>query len=466
MPGVPAARLAVRRLGAVTALLGLVLVGTAVVNAQPPPPPEELAIGSISIVFTVEPTQTPLPAAARPAAIEPATEATALPRHEPTATPIPAPPTATAVVADAVPWISVNVRSGPGKAYPSVAVAEKGESLAILGRTSDAGWFVVRTSAGVEGWAYADPLTVYRVVDSVPVAEIPPLPTATPGPPTTAVAAVEPTPSPTVEVVAGIQPATPDPGGAFSTLPPPTGTEEPQATPTPGTPGPAPSPWPTRDPGPVFAIGDSVMLGAVHELGQALGNVEVNAAVSRQVSNAVAELQYRSNAGTLPQTVVVHMGTNGIFSEKQFDQIMRALASVPRVIFLNVKVPRAWETPNNRVLAEGVARYPNAMLVDWYAATDKRPELFSRDGVHLQPEGRRLYVSMIAEAVRLADPLPWVTPSPTPLGGPPTSTATPTITPLPTFPPGIDPTLPTVTPAPTPEAPPAPEVPPTPLALP
>ncbi|HET9493184.1 MAG TPA: hypothetical protein VFR15_03035, partial [Chloroflexia bacterium] len=135
---------------------------------------------------------------------------------------------------------------------------------------------------------------------------------------------------------------------------------------------------------------------------------------------------------------------------KQFDQMMRPLANVPRVIFLNVKVPRAWETPNNKVITEGVARYPNTMLVDWYAATDKRPELFSKDGVHLQPEGRRLYAAMIAEAVRLADPLPWVTPSPTPEFWPtPTATATPT--PLPTFPPGIDPTLPTVTPTPTPE---------------
>jgi hypothetical protein len=268
-------------------------------------------------------------------------------------------------------------------------------------------------------------------------------------------------------VIAGILTATPvgEPGGAFSTLPPPTGTEEAAASATPGTPGPSPSPWPTRDPGPVFAIGDSVMLGAARELGQALGNVEVNAAVSRQVSNAIAVLQWRSDQGTLPQTVVVHMGTNGTFTAKQFDQMMRPLANVPRVIFLNVKVPRAWETPNNKVITEGVARYPNAMLVDWFAATDRRPELFSKDGVHLQPEGRRLYAAMIAEAVRLADPLPWVTPSPTPEFWP-TATPTATPTPLPTFPPGIDPTLPTVTPTPTPEPAPEPAPAETPISVP
>jgi uncharacterized protein YraI len=475
VPGVPATRLAARRLGATAACLGLVLVGAAVVNAQPPPPPEELASGSISMVFTTEPTATPAPPVVEPTAGQPLDAAVPTsvrpapaPTYPPSVTPVPLPPTATAVIAEAVPWIDVNVRSGPGKAYPGIAVAHKGESLTILSRTADTGWYAVRTSGGVQGWAYSGALTVYPPAASVPVGDIAAVP-ATPGTATSAVAAApQPTTSPTVGVIAGIQPATPPAtstgnDGALSALPPPTGTEEPVLSPTPGTPGPQPSPWPTRDPGPVFAIGDSVMLGAARDVGQALGNVEVNAAVSRQVSDAIGVLQWRSNQGTLPQTVVVHMGTNGPFTARQFDQMMRPLANVPRVIFLNVKVPRAWEVPNNKVIAEGVARYPNAMLVDWYAATADHPELFSKDGVHLQPPGRRLYAAMISEAVRMADPLPWVTPSPTPEFWPtPTATATPTPTvtatptALPTFPPGIDPTLPTETATSTPEASPTP----------
>jgi peptidoglycan/LPS O-acetylase OafA/YrhL len=461
MPGVPALRLAARRLGAVAACAGLVLVGAAVVNAQPPPPPEELAAGSISVVFTADPTPPPSPerpaVAQRP--VEPTQPSTAnepdvahAPELARSATPVPATATATAVVADAVPWIDVNVRSGPGKAYAGVTVAHKGEALAVLGRTADAGWFIVRTSEGVQGWAYADPLTLYKAVDLIPVAGIPAMPQATALPATAILAAPIPTPSPTVVIVAGVQPATPapnaqdDPGGVFSTLPPPAGTEQPQAPVTP-LPEAQPSPWPTRDPGPVLAVGDSVMLGAAREIGQALGNVEVNAAVSRQVSSAIFFLQARSNAGLLPNTVVIHMGTNGIFSARQFDQMMSALANVPRVVFLNVRVPRAWETPNNKVIAEGVARYPNAVLVDWYAATEGHPELFSKDGVHLQPPGRRIYAGMIADAVKKADPTPTPAAALTP-------TAPPEPTPYPTFPPGIDPTLPTPEPSPLPTFPP------------
>jgi lysophospholipase L1-like esterase len=62
-------------------------------------------------------------------------------------------------------------------------------------------------------------------------------------------------------------------------------------------------------------------------------------------------------------------------------------------------VDRTWETPNNRVIAAGVTRHPNAELVDWYSASVGRPELFVSDGVHLQPPGQRLYAAMISERV-------------------------------------------------------------------
>jgi lysophospholipase L1-like esterase len=72
------------------------------------------------------------------------------------------------------------------------------------------------------------------------------------------------------------------------------------------------------------------------------------------------------------------------------------LADVSKVVFVNVKAPRPWEQPNNDVIAEGVRRYPNAVLADWHAASADRPELFVDDGIHLQPEGQRVYADLIA----------------------------------------------------------------------
>jgi lysophospholipase L1-like esterase len=95
--------------------------------------------------------------------------------------------------------------------------------------------------------------------------------------------------------------------------------------------------------------------------------------------------------------VVVHIGSNGAFSEEQFEEIMEVLAAVHRVVFVNVKVPRPWEQPNNAVLSDGVQQYSNAVLADWYVASVGRPELFVKDGIHLQHEGQRVYTDLIAE---------------------------------------------------------------------
>ena len=149
----------------------------------------------------------------------------------------------------------------------------------------------------------------------------------------------------------------------------------------------------------VTAIGDSVMLGAVGELRRAIANLSLDAAISRQPSTAIQILRSRRAAGQLGAVVVVHIGNNGPFSARQFDEMMQILAGARKVVILNVKVPRHWEASNNTVLTEGVKRYPNAVLVDWRAASAGKPELFWSDGLHIRPEGARTYADLIAAYV-------------------------------------------------------------------
>jgi peptidoglycan/LPS O-acetylase OafA/YrhL len=141
-------------------------------------------------------------------------------------------------------------------------------------------------------------------------------------------------------------------------------------------------------------IGDSVMLGAAAPI-RALGNTDIDARVGRQVAEAYAILRNRQAAGTLGPIVVLHIGNNGYFSAKQFDDIMALLAGTRQVIFLTIKVPRAWAAPNNALLVEGVARYPNATLIDWRGITANHPEFFWADGMHLRPEGARFYTDLV-----------------------------------------------------------------------
>jgi peptidoglycan/LPS O-acetylase OafA/YrhL len=149
--------------------------------------------------------------------------------------------------------------------------------------------------------------------------------------------------------------------------------------------------------GSVSAIGDSVMLGAVGGLQKDIqGLTVVDAEVGLQVYAATDTLRYRRASGQLGDVVIVHLGDNGTFTKGQFDEIMRILSGVDRVVFVNVAVPRAWQEPNNEVIAEGVERYPNAVLVDWHSASADRPELFYRDGYHLRPKGQRIYADLIS----------------------------------------------------------------------
>lgn len=165
-----------------------------------------------------------------------------------------------------------------------------------------------------------------------------------------------------------------------------------QATPSATT---APRPRPT-----ILAFGESVMLQSAKALARDLGPVRVDAAVGRQIDEGISILEHREETGALAGTVIVQLGNNGPFADGQFDEIMAALRDVPTVIWINVHVPREWEAHNNRIIASGVRRYPNARMVDWNAATAGRPDLFWKDGYHPRPTGARLYADLVAAALR------------------------------------------------------------------
>lgn len=150
----------------------------------------------------------------------------------------------------------------------------------------------------------------------------------------------------------------------------------------------------------ITAIGDSVMKGAASALEQAMGSIDVDAVVARQAGATITLLRQRRDAGTLGNVVIVHIGNNGFITPKQYDEIMSILSSVPRVIIVNVHVPRRWEGPNNTLMANEVLHSKNALLVDWYAATVNHPEYFAGDGLHMQPKARMIYVNLIMAQIK------------------------------------------------------------------
>ncbi len=197
------------------------------------------------------------------------------------------------------------------------------------------------------------------------------------------------------------RPAPPPPGldAAAAASQTPVPSTVPTTTPQNTVPGAVPPP--VTQPAPVVprvtAIGDSVMLGAKTALEQRLGSVRVDAAVSRQFGTAIDILRAWHDQGLLSETVVVHMGTNGIITQGHIDAIMDILKDRKRVVFLNLKVPRRWEQPDNDVLGSNIPKYKNAVLIDWHSVASAHPEWFYEDGFHLRPDGQRAYADLIAQ---------------------------------------------------------------------
>jgi peptidoglycan/LPS O-acetylase OafA/YrhL len=214
-------------------------------------------------------------------------------------------------------------------------------------------------------------------------------------------------------------------------------------------PAPAPTSVTTAPPPPappagvVLAVGDSVMLAARDALIQASqGHMYVDAAIGRQVEDGLAVLQrYRDN-GTLAtvSAVVVHLGTNGKMSDDLFNRLVAITEGVPRVVVLNVRVPKSWEEQSNAAIDGGVPQHPAMRLGDWYTASGQ-PGVLEHDGVHPTPSGAHVYAYVVLDGLRDAPPPPSTTtttttapppPSTTTTTAPPPSTTTTTAAPSPT----------------------------------
>ena len=169
------------------------------------------------------------------------------------------------------------------------------------------------------------------------------------------------------------------------------------------------------------------MLAAKKTLTEASGGrIVVDAAVARHVDQDLDVLQRYRDAGHLKNVaaVIVHFGTNGPFSARQFERLVALTEGVPRVVVINVFVPRRWEAESNATVARGVPGVPTMRLADWYSAAPE-PGVLSTDHVHPTSYGARVYSRLVLEQLQDVQQPP---PPPPP---PPPSTTTTTTTPPP-----------------------------------
>ncbi|MBW8826225.1 MAG: acyltransferase [Acidobacteria bacterium] len=200
-------------------------------------------------------------------------------------------------------------------------------------------------------------------------------------------------------------------------------------------PAPVPEPPAATPPAPpagsVLAIGDSVLAASARALTAASnGHVVVDAVVGRQTWEGLDLLERYRDQGRLRQVsaLVWALGTNGPLSASQLEQLALVSTGVPRVVVVNVRVPKRWEAETNTSIGDGVPKHGRMRLADWHAVSGAGG-VIGDDGVHPTPPGARLFARVVLEQLQdlsaptptTAPPAPAPAPPPPPASGPATT---------------------------------------------
>lgn len=151
--------------------------------------------------------------------------------------------------------------------------------------------------------------------------------------------------------------------------------------------------------GRVYAIGDSVLLGARTCLSGT--DIRIHARENRRMVDGARRVEIRARNGKLPPRVLVALGTNGPFGFKALDRVMRAAGPDRSVYWVTVELPDidryAYENRANQRLRAMPGRWPNAHVIDWNASV--LPEGLYPDGIHLNPAGCQAYANLLLQGV-------------------------------------------------------------------
>lgn len=144
-----------------------------------------------------------------------------------------------------------------------------------------------------------------------------------------------------------------------------------------------------------LAIGDSVMLGASVAL--AHKGFEVDARCARNPAEGLDILRQRRRRGTLPEIVVMALGTNIAISTRDLRRMLHTVGR--RRTLMLVTSFRSWHPFHTQPMRRIARRYPKrTKLIDWSARATGNRQWFWSDGTHLRPTGIEVYSRLLKHA--------------------------------------------------------------------
>ncbi|MBY0599922.1 acyltransferase family protein [Bacillus bingmayongensis] len=158
-----------------------------------------------------------------------------------------------------------------------------------------------------------------------------------------------------------------------------------------------------KDPQTVTAVGDSIMIDIAPYLKNVFPNIRIDAKIGRQLSKAIPAVEQLKSEGNLGDHVIVGLGTNGAFTKDQLVSLVKLIGNERKIVLINTRVPRPWESLVNEKLKEVASEYQNVTLIDWYSASAGNKAYFEPDGVHLTKTGAEAYASLVTKQINQAN---------------------------------------------------------------
>lgn len=149
----------------------------------------------------------------------------------------------------------------------------------------------------------------------------------------------------------------------------------------------------------VLMIGDSVSVRTIPYFEEAFPYGAIDSAVNRQLYVGRDLYNAYAQQGIVGTVVVFALGTNGVATDEQLDELMESVGSDKQVFLVNTRSPQSWTDETNAAQARAAERYGNVRIIDWYGASASHDEYFDGDGTHLTEEGAQAYINLIHDAV-------------------------------------------------------------------
>lgn len=156
---------------------------------------------------------------------------------------------------------------------------------------------------------------------------------------------------------------------------------------------------PVADPYDIVLIGDSVSVRTIPYFSEAFPYGLIDAQVNRQIWDAPGLYRHYLDQNMVGDVVVFALGTNGVVTDDQIDDVMELVDSDKHVWFVNTRSTTDWQGETNDALQNAAARYSNVNIIDWYSYSASHSDWFDGDGTHLNEDGAAAYIDLIKSTV-------------------------------------------------------------------